>query len=76
MAEEKKVYLMVSIETVDGEETTFTIPKEDLCLPEFGIMYTIRKATNPKETKSIIIPWHRISKVYIDDMEEEENVGK
>lgn len=67
--------VLLSIETVDGENVSFTIPKKDMGFPEFGFMYTIRRATNPKEERNIIIPWPQIKKIIIDETLEEKEDG-
>ena len=64
--------MLVSITMIDGTETSFTIPKSDLSLPECGLMYTIRRATNPKEIKTMIIPWHQIKQLQVDETIEED----
>lgn len=67
--------VFVNIETVDGENVSFTIPKKDMGFPEFGFMYTVRRATNPVEERSIIIPWPQIKKLIVDEKLEEEEDG-
>lgn len=65
--------VFVNLETVDGENVSFTIDKKDMGFPEFGFMYTIRRATNPSlEERNIIIPWPQIKKIIIDETLEEE----
>lgn len=68
--------VFVNLQTMDGEDVSFTVAKDKLMLPEFGIMYTINQATNPKSEKSIIIPWHQVKKLIIDTTEEEDNGNK
>ena len=64
--------VLVTLETVDGENVSFTIDKKDMGFPEFGFMYTIRRATNSKEERNIIIPWPQIKKIIIDENFKEE----
>lgn len=59
--------IMVNIETVNGENVAFTIPKKDIGFPDFGFMYTVKRATNPNEERSIIIPWGQIKRIIVDE---------
>lgn len=67
--------LFLAVEMEDGTDVSFTIDKEDVSLPDFGLMYTVRKATNPNEERTIIIPWHRIKQVVVDQNLEEVKDG-
>ncbi len=64
--------VLVTLETVDSEAISFTIDKKDMGFPEFGFMYTIRRATNPKEERNIIIPWPQVKKIIVDEQLQEE----
>lgn len=69
--------ILISIKLVDGTDTTFSIDQELMHFTEYGFMYTVLKATNPKERRTILIPWDKIAELIIDDtVEEKENGSK
>ena len=57
--------LNITVMTNDGLTDSFTIKNSDLVIKDSYLAVCIRKATDPKDYQTVMIPWAHISRVVI-----------
>ena len=62
---ENEPLLSITVMTSDGLTDSFTVSNSDLVIKDSYLAVCIRKATDPKDYQTVMIPWAHISRVII-----------